>query len=240
MKPGPFKASLVVGLAFSNMTFAAKTQPVTKPISQVCQGLAKAFNVTLDSETILNCDSRPWTFNGKSALAVALEANHQIYYGVVDQLSSPKLLSQQSETTTHYLGDDRHLLKIDSVLFDLGKLGKGFGIRFNRADLNPSGSSEKCEDLTIVVEKGKTLKPVFQSNMNFHGSYITGYPHTSIDETKSTSVLLITTQGNPPNLLRKSKPSGESQLFVWNDKEQTYAKPQKAKAEPTEWEFCPF
>jgi hypothetical protein len=196
-----------------------------------CEDMAKLFEYKDKVE--LQCFTRSWSFKGKKVVLAALrrEENDKatMDIGIIDKKKSPKLL-MRLEKSIDLVPRFEHIYNFDPITFDLGVLGKAFGIRITKTGCGAGGNV--CGDgyLHLFRIDQERLEHIFASQMSYYGSFSGEWnkngtrPHDVVEE---ISILKIEKDPknpkSPPRLIKKLKgKKNKIQTFIWDGKSKVY------------------
>jgi hypothetical protein len=198
-----------------------------------CEEMAKLFEYDKKDKVDLECFTRSWSFKGKKVLLAALrrEENDKatMDVGIIDKKKSPKLLLRFEKSIDLVPGFE-HIYNFDPITFDLGVLGKAFGIRITKTGCGAGGNV--CGDgyLHLFRIDQERLEHILASQMSYYGSFSGDWnkdgtrPHDVVEE---ISILKIEkdpkNSKSPPKLIKKLKSKKPKiQTYNWDAGSKVY------------------
>ena len=200
-----------------------------------CEEISKLFNYEEDKKQKvgLECFTRSWSYKGKDVLLVALrrEVDNKAIMdvGIIDKQKNPRLLVRL-EKSIDLVPIFEHVDKFDSITFDLGILGKAFGIRISKTGCGAGGSV--CADgfLQLFRIDHDRLVQIFVSQMSYYGSFGGEWnkdgtrQHEVVEEIATLKIEKdMKHPKSPPRLIKKLKGKNiKIQTFTWDAESKGY------------------
>lgn len=192
-----------------------------------CEEIAKLFEY-LEDKSEFECQTHPWSYQGKKVILLALR--NEIYnekttldLGIINDQEKSKILIRL-EKPIDLLQSFEHVDKFDSTIFDLGVLGKAFGLRISKTGCGAGGSV--CADgfLHLFIIDNDKIVPIFSSQMSYYGSFGGEWNKDGTrqhDVVEEIAILQIKKDPkhpeSPPTLIKKLKGKKSGiQTFIWN------------------------
>lgn len=200
-----------------------------------CEEISKLFNYEEDKKQKvgLECFTRSWSHKGKDILLAALrrevDDKATMDIGIIDKQKNPRLLVR-FEKSIDLVPIFEHVDKFDSTTFDLGILGKAFGIRISKTGCGAGGSV--CADgfLHLFTIDHDRLVQIFASQMSYYGSFGGEWnkdgtrQHEVVEE-----IAILKIEKNPkdpkspPRLVKKLKGKKQKiQTYFWDGESKVY------------------
>jgi hypothetical protein len=199
-----------------------------------CEEIANLFGYIKEKKPLMEdeCHTREWSLQGKNVYLAALRREIEngkatLDVGIIERQKTPSLLFRL-EKPMELLSS--HVDKFDSTIFDLGGLGKAFGIRFSKTGCGAGGSV--CADgfLTLFTIDQNKLIQIFNNQMSYYGSFGLDWnkdgtrQHEVVEE-----IAILKIKGDPknpmapPTLIKKLKgKKNKIQTFTFDAKSKVY------------------